>query len=337
MTITPTPTTAQDVPVDLQVSISDSPDPVAVGQELTYEITILNRGTSQATGISLNDALPDSAMFVNASLAGEAPVQALSSSSVLLQNACEYKARDHSVSCALGSLGSQQQVEVEIVVLPTAEGLLINWASVSSSAGGSDPATNNVESEQSAVIPAPAIFASKTDRHLIDADNDGVPSPGDVIEYVVQIVNSGSTPATQVVFTDTPDSRLTIMANTLSTSQGHVIEGNQPGDTSINIEVGFVPGNGGDVEIRYQVTVADSIALPVARLTNQGEVSGNNFQMIWTDDPNTAEIGDPTHILVYSQRQAEPATVPTATIFGLFSLIASLGLVLLFATKRIPI
>jgi uncharacterized repeat protein (TIGR01451 family) len=53
---------ACDVPVtnNVVVGVSDSPDPVVVGGNLTYTINVENTGPSPATGVSLTDVLPAS-------------------------------------------------------------------------------------------------------------------------------------------------------------------------------------------------------------------------------------------------------------------------------------
>src|SRR5262245_46632514 len=52
---------------DLQITKSDSPDPVAVGQLLTYTLEVTNNGPDSATGVVATDTLPPTVSFVSAS------------------------------------------------------------------------------------------------------------------------------------------------------------------------------------------------------------------------------------------------------------------------------
>src|SRR6185436_4404628 len=52
---------------DLAISKTDSPDPVGIGSNLTYTVTVTNRGPESATSVTLTDLLPASVNFVSAS------------------------------------------------------------------------------------------------------------------------------------------------------------------------------------------------------------------------------------------------------------------------------
>jgi uncharacterized repeat protein (TIGR01451 family) len=52
---------------DLEISKADSPDPVTVGDNLTYTITVTNNGPDAAANVVVTDTLPSGVTFVSAS------------------------------------------------------------------------------------------------------------------------------------------------------------------------------------------------------------------------------------------------------------------------------
>ena len=108
------------------------------------------------------------------------------------------------------------------------------------------------------VTAAPVLEATKTDALFIDADDNGVPSPGDTLLYQIIIINSGSGVATGVVFDDTVDPNTTLVNGTVQTSQGMVTSGNTPGDTRVAANVGTLP-SGASVDISFRVTIDDPL------------------------------------------------------------------------------
>ena len=61
-----TPLTVAPVPVDLALETTAEPDPVGLGKELDYTITVTNRGPQDAANVTLTDTLPDGVEFVSA-------------------------------------------------------------------------------------------------------------------------------------------------------------------------------------------------------------------------------------------------------------------------------
>jgi uncharacterized repeat protein (TIGR01451 family) len=57
---------AQPVTANLQIRKTDSPDPVRVGEQLTYTITVEDLGSSPATGVTVTDNLPRRVDLVSA-------------------------------------------------------------------------------------------------------------------------------------------------------------------------------------------------------------------------------------------------------------------------------
>jgi uncharacterized repeat protein (TIGR01451 family) len=148
--------------------------------------------------------------------------------------------------------------------------------------------------------PTPDVIldpSTKTDSLFIDADNNGLVNPGDTLLYQVTIWNEGALDATGVVFTDTPDPNTTLVVGSVTTSKGAVIEGNNPGDSSLGVAIGTVLGGGPATEtvtISFQVTINDPLPPGVYQVYNQGTIESNEAPPVVTDDPDTSASNDPT-------------------------------------------
>jgi uncharacterized repeat protein (TIGR01451 family) len=120
---------------DLQVSIIDSPQPVTVGELLTYQFAITNAGN-----LTANDVVLESAITSNALVFSVAVSQG------------SYSQNLNSVTCDLGQLSPGTNVTVKILVTPTSSGLVTNVAVVSQFGPDANP-TNNSAIKTSLVVP----------------------------------------------------------------------------------------------------------------------------------------------------------------------------------------
>jgi len=128
---------------DLAISKTDSPDPVIVGNNLTYTITVANGGPGPATDVTMTDTLPPTVNFVSAT-----PSQGSCSGTT-------------TVSCNLGSLANGGAATVSIVVTPTQAGGISNTASVA--ANVIDPnLNNNLATQDTTIHPVPPDTAITT-------------------------------------------------------------------------------------------------------------------------------------------------------------------------------
>ena len=112
---------------DLVVTKSDSPDPVGVGEFLTYTIQVQNLGPAPAVDTTIKDQLPVTVQLVSASGA-----------------TCDLKGIN--VKCELGTLASGESRTVTLQVAPQEEGPITNTVTATSKA----PDTNQANNEANA-------------------------------------------------------------------------------------------------------------------------------------------------------------------------------------------
>ena len=141
----------------------------------------------------------------------------------------------------------------------------------------------------------PLLRASKTVSLLADNDSDGQAGPGDTLRYTLTIDNNGATAASNVQFSDSPDSNTTLLAGSVITSQGSVTTGNTAGDTTIGIDGGVLAASA-SITVMFDVLINDpQDPFDNAEVCNQGQVSSDNTGTVLTDDPTiTVELADPT-------------------------------------------
>jgi uncharacterized repeat protein (TIGR01451 family) len=136
---TPTPPPATPTPTpfffaDLAVTKTDSADPVQVGSNLTYTITVSRLDPGAATAVTMTDILPAGVDFVSVTPS---------------QGSCTGTS---TIVCELGNIAELAPATVSVVVTPTAAGTLTNTASVPDF---EDPnPSNNSDTEMTTVNPA---------------------------------------------------------------------------------------------------------------------------------------------------------------------------------------
>jgi uncharacterized repeat protein (TIGR01451 family) len=130
------PAAALAATADLGLDKTDSADPVTVGAEFTYAVTVTNAGPDAANGVELVDTLPSQLDFVSTNPS---------------QGSCKGSKK---ITCALGTIANGGSALVAIRVKPKKAGQLIN--SVTVSATETDPlSANNTDTETTTVVEPP--------------------------------------------------------------------------------------------------------------------------------------------------------------------------------------
>ncbi len=169
---------------DIQITKTDSPDPVIAGQDLTYDIRVSNAGPSTARNVVMQDTLPSGVTFAGYTVSGGTGTCSMLGSNPL--------------SCDLNNLSPGQSVRVIVTVHVNADvphgTLLTNTAVASSSATDEVPGNNTASA--GTLVNASADLAITKDAAL-DISN---PSPR--IVYTVVVTNKGSSDAQSVTIKD---------------------------------------------------------------------------------------------------------------------------------------
>ena len=139
---------------DLAVSLADAPDPVLVGQSVTYTAVVRNSGPATRAGVRLVDRLPAELRFVSASS---------SLGSCALTN--------NIVTCDLGLLPGGAQASVWITAVANAGGRITNTVTVSGS--GPEPVSANNTAVTVTHVGLPGLSIS--DATVAEGDEGTVP------------------------------------------------------------------------------------------------------------------------------------------------------------------
>lgn len=125
---------------DLQISQTDSPDPVAAGTSVTYTVNVKNVGPNPANSVAVSDTLPTEATFVSSSIPCARAAQSL--------------------TCQLGSMEAATDrsftvtasVPADLVYTRGGPVTITNTATVVNGAGPDSDPPSNSSTEQTRVI-----------------------------------------------------------------------------------------------------------------------------------------------------------------------------------------
>jgi uncharacterized repeat protein (TIGR01451 family) len=293
---------------DLSVTLTDAPDPVSAGANLTYTITAANAGPSNAAAATLSDTLPAGTSFVALTSPGgwSCTTPAVGAGGT--------------VSCSHPSMAVNSAIFTLTVSVSsgTLAGTVIsNIASISATT--SDPnAANNSDSEDSTVTSASGLSATKSVAGFFVA--------GSTVDYTIVISNAG--PAAQGdnpgdEFTDVLPPQLTLVS--ANASSGTVVA---------SIGTHTVTWNGtiaaaGSVIITISATINPAVAAGTS-IVNQGTVqydadgNGTNEATATTDDAAVSGASNPTAFAVGASSIPVP-TLDLRMLMLLMVLVAGFG------------
>jgi|GEM_PF-1017343 len=153
-----------------------APSSVMVSSAISYSLMAINHGTMTATGVIVTDSLPLNVTFVGAS------PQCVNNAGV--------------VGCALGTLSPYSgTAAVFIIAMASATGMITNTAQVSANETDINPGDNWAGVSTNVILPTADMSVTKWLQ--------GMPLPGEQVQYQIYFRNNGFSTAEDVVITDT--------------------------------------------------------------------------------------------------------------------------------------
>jgi uncharacterized repeat protein (TIGR01451 family) len=110
--------------IDLAITKTDNPDPVQVGAQLTYTLTVTNKKGDTANGVVVTDSLPSEVTLVSVTST---------------KGSCSGTT---TLTCQLGTVAYQEVVVITLVVRPNVAGTISNTAVVVGREAEHNPADN---------------------------------------------------------------------------------------------------------------------------------------------------------------------------------------------------
>ncbi|GAA1182961.1 hypothetical protein GCM10009664_56360 [Kitasatospora gansuensis] len=236
---------------------------VAPGETFEYQLTVTNKGPSQATNVVVTDTLQSPLTFVSS------------------DSGCT--ASGQKVTCTLGTAlgaGASKVVKITVKLDPayTGDGTDIkNQASVSSDATDPD-LSNNTSDASTGHLPGPGPDPGPYPPAKPSADlaitkkpvGTASVAPGESFEYQLTVTNKGPSQAANVVVTDTLQKELTFVSgDTGCSAAGQTVTCNGPavlapaGSKVYTVKVMLDPAYSGDgKDIKNQASVKSDTADP---------------------------------------------------------------------------
>ncbi|MDJ0768748.1 MAG: hypothetical protein QNJ12_08135, partial [Ilumatobacter sp.] len=232
-----TVSTAVDAEADLRISKSAGPVTATAGEPLTYTVTVVNDGPSDADAVQVAEILPPELL---------SPVLTPSAGGACTGTTCTFAGL---------APGANATVTVSGTVSTSASGTLTNAATASAATPDPDPGDNT------AVLDSPVVQSAD-----LSVTKTASPSPavaGELVTYTVTVANAGPSDATNVALADT----LPALTGVTVTSNA----GTCTGTSSVSCDLGTI-ADGGQVVVTVTGTVP---ADQTADLTNVASVSSD--------------------------------------------------------------
>ena len=230
---------------DLNVLKTGFPDPVTVGNNISYSISVVNQGVAALNNVDLTDTFSGAAVSV---------VSATPS-----QGSCTTA---NPITCNLGVVAGQSTVSISVIVTATAIGTVSNTASATTT--DTDPDLTNNSATDSVTVRGTA------DLSITNMDAPDPVTVGANITYTIVVTNNGPDTANGVTVSDS----LGVGATGVSIMATQGTCGPGAGQSSPSCNLGAL-ASGASATVTFVVSADFFCMLP-----NTASVSANEFDTV---------------------------------------------------------
>ena len=238
---------------DTGLTMTDTPDPIPLGQNLTYSLTATNAGPDGATGVTIVHQLVAGASFVSAS------------------SGCNFDTISSRVTCSLGNLAPSGSAVATVTVRVEQAGSLSNTATISSNENDPQPANNSATATTQVQD-----VAGTSDVAVVQTASANPIGTGQSLTYHVVASNAGPDTADNLTVTDTIPSTAQFVSATPS-------QGSCSGTATIDCSIGTLT-SGAQASVDVVVTTPSA---PMT-LTNSAHIGGPNLLDLDMSDNDTS-------------------------------------------------
>jgi uncharacterized repeat protein (TIGR01451 family) len=277
-------------PPKLQVALTVEPRAACRGDTLQYQVSIYNSSPRPATNIVFTDSFGTDLALVGGSV---------TTSHGTIRSG--QNTGDTQVQVDISSIpcGSTVVIRFEAkIATPLSSGLAEvsnqGWVNCDGLSGiPSDDPQTKVPGDPT-IVQIGQLKALQQDKLVNDADGDTVASPGDTLEYRVEVTNKTTCAQHDVILRESLEPNTELVASSVQADLAStIITGNDPGAKDIEVHLGaMLPGDTRVVRFRARVKQAPPPS-PI-EICNQGSVESHESGTIDTDDPDTEEASDAT-------------------------------------------
>jgi uncharacterized repeat protein (TIGR01451 family) len=297
-----TAATTVQTQADLAVVKTDSPDPVAVSQNLTYTINFVNNGPSDAQTVTVTDPMPPNTTFVSASVMGKKWLTS---------------------TPAVGGTGTITFSKASVAAGETAVFTIV--LNVNLNTPNNTTLTNTATAASATADPTPGNNSSTTTTLVLaQADlaltKSNAPDPacvGEDIVYTVSLINNGPGPGINTTVTDAVPANTTFVSAMVTTGSGWSVMSPALGGTG-NVVFSKASVGIGETAV-FQITVKVSLGtMHGTTITNTAAAAsaipdpapGNNTAMASTTvDPIPPTITCPATITTKAANPGDPCVI----------------------------